>query len=73
MFYDFVTELKKSSECEFDNLQDSLLKDMIVCRTKDNFFGERLLRKCDLTLSKAITAGHVAEETRKHSRQVLGS
>ena len=28
-FYDFVTEFKKlSSKCEFDNLQDSLIKDM---------------------------------------------
>ena len=65
-FHDFVTELKKlSSECEFDNLQDSLIKDMIVCGTKDNSLRERLLRECDLTLSKAISAGHAAEETGK--------
>ena len=30
----FLAKLKKvSSECEFDNLQDSLIKDMIVCGT----------------------------------------
>ena len=31
--HDLMTEIKKklSSECEFDNLQDSLIKDMIVC------------------------------------------
>ena len=35
--HDFVTELKKvSSECQFDNLQDSLIKDMIIGGTKDN-------------------------------------
>ena len=73
-FHDFVTELKKlSSECEFDNLQDSLIKDMIVCGTKDNSLRERLLRECDLTLSKAISAGHAAEETRKHAREILRS
>ena len=73
-FHDFVTELKKlSSECEFDNLQDSLIKDMIVCGTKDNSLRERLLRECDLTLSKAISAGHAAEETRKHAHKILRS
>ena len=46
---------------------------MIVCGTKDNSLRERLLRECDLTLSKAITAGHAAEETRKHAREILRS
>ena len=73
-FDDFVTELKKlSSKCEFDTLQDSLIKDMIVCGTKDNSLRERLLRECDLTLSKAISAGHAAEETRKHAHKILRS
>ena len=71
-FHDFVTALKKlSSECEFDNLQDSLIKGMIVCGTKDNSLCERLLRECDLTLSKAISADHVAEETRNHAHEIL--
>ena len=71
-FHDFVTELKKlSSECEFDNLQNSLIKDMIVCGTKDNSLRERLLPECDLTLSKAISAGHAAEKIRKHARKIL--
>ena len=73
-FHDFVTELKKlSSKCEFDNLQDSIIKDMIVCSTKDNFLHGRVLRECDLTLSKAISAGHAAEEKRKHAREILRS
>ena len=60
-----MAELKKlNSECEFDNLQGFLVKDMIVCGTKDNSLCERLLRECDLTLSKAI-AGHAAEDARK--------
>ena len=46
---------------------------MIVCGTKDNSLRERLLRECDLTLSKAISAGHAAEETRKHAREILRS
>ena len=67
-----MAELKKlNSECEFDNLQGFLVKDMIVCGTKDNSLCEGLLRECDLTLSKAISAGHAAEETRKHAPEIL--
>ena len=51
--HDFVTELKRlSSKCEFDNLHDSLMKDMIICGTKENSLHERLLQECDPTLSK---------------------
>ena len=43
-FHDFETELKKlSSKYEFDNVEDSLIKDMIVCGTKDISLRERLL------------------------------
>ena len=41
--------------------------------TCDNSLRERLLRECDLTLPKAIAAGHAAEETRKHAREILKS
>ena len=71
-FHDFVTELKMlNSKCEFDNLQVSLIKNMIVFGTKDNSLCGRLRRECDLTLSKAITAGHASEEIRKHAREIL--
>ena len=46
---------------------------MIDCGTRDNYLHERLLRECDLALSKAISAGHAAEETRKHGREILRS
>ena len=46
---------------------------MIVCGTKDNSLRERFLRECDLTLSKAISGSHAAEETRKHAREILRS
>ena len=67
-FHDSVIELKKlSSECEFGNLHDSIIKDTIVSGARDNSLRERLLRECDFTLSKAISVGHAAEETRKHA------
>ena len=46
---------------------------MIVCDTKDNSPRERLLRECYVILSRAISAGHAAEETRKHAREILRS
>ena len=44
---------------------------MIVCGTNDNAFHEKLLGESDLTLSRAISAGHAIEETRKHDREIL--
>ena len=46
---------------------------MIVSGTRDNSLCEKLLRECDLTQSKVISAGHAAEETRKHAREILRS
>ena len=62
----FVTELEKSEKCEFETLHDSLIKDMIVCGTNDNSLGERLLHESELTLHKAISAGHGAEAEESH-------
>ena len=49
------------------------MKDVIVCGTNDNSLRERLLRESELTLPKAMSAGHAAEETRKHAREILQS
>ena len=48
-------------------------EDIIVCGTRDNSLRERLLREYDFTLSKAISAGNTAEETRKHAHKILKS
>ena len=40
---------------------------------RDNSFRERLLWECNLTLFKAISASHAAEETHKHPREILRS
>ena len=73
-FHNFVTKFKKlSPECEFGNLQDFLIKDMIVCGTRNNSLCERLLWECNLSQSKAVSAGHAAEETCKHVIEILRS
>ena len=46
---------------------------MIVCDTNDNSLRERLLHEPEWALSKAISAGHPVEETRKHARKILNS
>ena len=44
---------------------------MIVCGTYDNSFRELLFCGSELALPKAISAGHAADETRKHAREIL--
>ena len=44
---------------------------MIVCGANNNSLRECLLCESELTLPKAISAGHVAEETRKHACNIL--
>ena len=56
---------------ELEDLWDSLIKDVVVCGANDNAFRVRLQREPDLTLSRAISAGRAAEETRKHSHEIL--
>ena len=54
-------------------LHDPLIKDRIDCVTNDNSLRERLLRESELTLPKAILAGHAAAETQKDAREILKS
>ncbi len=66
-----VTELKKrSADCEFEQLRDSLVRDITICGINDNRLRERLLREPDLTLQKAIQLGHAAEETKRHLKEL---
>nr|XP_049699920.1 uncharacterized protein K02A2.6-like [Helicoverpa armigera] len=65
-FDSFYTEIKKlSTECEFGNLLDRMLRDKIVTGIADKRLKDRLLRESDLTLTKAIKickAAELAEE-----------
>ena len=73
-FHDFVIALTKlSSECELETPHDSLITDVIVCGTNDNFLRKHLLCISELTLPKAISASHAAGETRKHAHNIIKS
>ena len=58
----YVTDLKnKASLCEFSSLNNSLIRDRIVCGIRSDEVRARLLRDPDLTLVKAIDACRAAE------------
>ena len=65
----FLLDLRnKAKTCEFGTLQDSLIKDRIVCGIDDKSIRERLLRDSDLTLEKAIDIVKVGLHVRLFSR-----
>ncbi|XP_046851902.1 uncharacterized protein LOC124445243 [Xenia sp. Carnegie-2017] len=64
----FVTELKRrSAQCEFGDLRESLIRDMIVIGVSDNPLRERLLRTETLTLENAIKIGQASEATKQQA------
>ena len=70
----FITELKKrSSQCEFATLRDSLIRDMIVIGVLSNSLRERLLRINNLSLEDAIKLGRAAEAMKKHAYELCRS
>ena len=66
-FDNFVTELKKlSKKCEFSDLQNSLIRDIIIIGITDNHLRQRILGEPDLTLDSALKLGQAYKETKKH-------
>ena len=69
----FVTDLRtKAKTCEFGTLNDSLIKDRIVCGIDSQSVRERLLRNNELTLEVAINTVRAAE-TSKTQMESLNS
>jgi hypothetical protein len=61
-----VTDLKLiAKDCEFEHLEDGLIRDRIVCDTNSPKVKERLLREDNLTLAKAISLCRADKESRK--------
>lgn len=67
----YLTELRKlSSECEFGNLKDRLIRDRIVAGISDTRLKDRLLRETDLTLDKTINICKAAELASERVKQI---
>ena len=57
-----MTQLKKlSADCEFGELEDSLIRDVIIIGMSDNRLCERLLCEPSLSLDNAIKYGQATE------------
>ena len=66
-----MIQLKKlSSDCEFGELKNSLIKDIVVIGVTDDSLRERVLREPNLTLERAIALGKSAEQTKIHAKEV---
>ncbi|CAG2188276.1 unnamed protein product [Mytilus edulis] len=63
-FDKYITELKLlASTCNYGAINDSLVRDRIVCGISNSSLRERLLRTLDLTLDKTMQLGRAAELT----------
>ncbi|GFS25653.1 hypothetical protein ElyMa_007032200 [Elysia marginata] len=61
----FVTALKLLAEgCEFGDLQPSLIRDRVICGTKECSIKERLLQEDDPTLEKALKIARSLEASK---------
>ena len=70
-FSEFIVQLKKlSTDCEFNELKESLIRDMIIVGVTDDRLRERMLREPDLNLGKALQLGNSAEQTKHHIKEL---
>ncbi|CAH2226702.1 jg3211, partial [Pararge aegeria aegeria] len=67
----YVTALRiLSQHCEFEHLEDGLIRDRIVCGVSDNTVRDRLLRTDNLTLEKAMKICHANEVSLTEGKQI---
>ena len=67
----FVTDLKnRARNCEFGELQDSMVCSMLVCGLQSDKIRERLLENGDITLEEALKICQSLEESRKHGQEI---
>ena len=68
-FGKFMIQSKElSSDHEFGELKNSLIKHIVVIGVTDDFLRERMLREPNLTLEKAIEFGKSLEQTKIHPK-----
>ncbi len=71
-FDEYFTRLRKLSEdCEFGDLRDSLIKDLIIIGITDKKLQERFLRENDLTLETVLKNGRACEASKKQTKELI--
>lgn len=70
-FTEFLTRIKaQSKKCDFDQLNDSLLKDKIVIGVKSESIREKLSAEDNLTLDRAVTIALASEQASKQLKEM---
>ena len=70
---DFVADLRKlATNCQFELLEDSLIRDRIIVGIRDEPTRRRLLQEKKLTLAKAVDACKATEATSRRLRTMTG-
>lgn len=68
---EYVTALKLLTQhCEFEHLEEGLIRDRIVCGVVDGRLRDRLLRSEDLTLARAVKLCQANEMSHEEKRQI---
>lgn len=68
----FLANLRTlAKSCNFGVLEDSLLRDRIVCGILDNDLRRRLLQHSDLSLNSCISKCRAAESTQMHLKAMI--
>lgn len=67
----FVTELKnQAKQCEFENLQDEMIKTMLITGLTDEILREKLLQHENKKLEDVIQACYIWENTKMQNRDM---
>ena len=70
----YVTKLRRlASTCEYEALEDQLIRDRIVIGIRSKEVRGRLLRDTNLTLKKAVDVCHSDEATTQQLQSIAGS
>ena len=65
----FIVDLRiLASTCNFSTLRESLVRDRIVCGTRDSKLREDLLKVADLDLDKCVNACRASELSKERNR-----
>ncbi len=67
-----VTDLRnKARDCEFGALEESLIKDRLICGIRDDNVRKRLLRDPNLTLTRAVDICRASAVTEQQAQQLM--
>ena len=70
----YVAELKKlSTECEYGDSLNEMIRDRLVCGVNDGRIQRRLLAEPDLTFKKAMEIAQAMEAADKNVQEIQGS